>query len=697
MGGRMGREEGVDEVWERVRKMGKEKTAGEWVEELFGGRRGDRLFWWSGLDLAVVMVLLGVDVDLARQWLEVHGGIQGRELLLAPRGEAHWEGVWAQPVVEALATLRSASTWTSPSEADNPSFSPFSFDPTEDGGFVLLRAHQETSHGEDVASEALERQWDSMPSPSLRYAGAPMVLLDPDESGQPDGLISTMLFHSLAPSAKVHTPSASYAKRCNPSSGGLHPIEAMIMTGDAGDGFCGVSHYVADIHGLEMRKSMSSASVQRIMARLGRGESRMTIKAVVAVFGLPWREVWKYGPRGVRYTYLDAGHALHCIGLGGLVAGWDGVDIVVDFCREEVEGAFGVVSRGGEVLVPIGLVVFSEDGGGSEDGEDEEQVGEEEEEEEGWMGERIAVSASHNASELVDAMLGTLSTVMSTVMSTAGDTRMGETGMGERVMGERVMEVARHCGRQELGRQELGRLIRTRRSAHGFVPASNPEAEAHMTLATFTEMVSCALYTTPSSVDDACVSLIVYAPWVLGLEPGVYAVPVNAAAEHVMRDQVAEHCPWEEVTLPTADGETITMWTLVKATPKRVATAAKRAACSQNLARDAPCTFGMVALFPQGDRLDPAVYRVAHLEAGGIGNALYLCAEASGLSGTGIGCFLDSTIDSVFPRRDGRLRFVYFFVVGLEDPDTKYSMIETGFARPHTSATSVSDVVLDLT
>ena len=274
-------------------------------------------------------------------------------------------------------------------------------------------------------------------------------------------------------------------------------------------------------------------------------------------------------------------------------------------------------------------------------------------------------------------------------------------------MGERVMEVARHCGRQELGRQELGRqelgrqelgrLIRTRRSAHGFVPASNPEAEAHMTLATFTEMVSCALYTTPSSVDDACVSLIVYAPWVLGLEPGVYAVPVNAAAEHVMRDQVAEHCPWEEVTLPTADGETITMWTLVKATPKRVATAAKRAACSQNLARDAPCTFGMVALFPQGDRLDPAVYRVAHLEAGGIGNALYLCAEASGLSGTGIGCFLDSTIDSVFPRRDGRLRFVYFFVVGLEDPDTKYSMIETGFARPHTSATSVSDVVLDLT
>jgi hypothetical protein len=65
----------------------------------------------------------------------------------------------------------------------------------------------------------------------------------------------------------------------------------------------------------------------------------------------------------------------------------------------------------------------------------------------------------------------------------------------------------------------------------------------------------------------------------------------------------------------------------------------------------------------------PWWYRRLHWEAGVLGQALYLEAEAAGVRGTGIGCFFDDVVHETLGLADDRFRDLYHFTVGgaLED------------------------------
>ncbi|CAF0692058.1 hypothetical protein MPNT_110069 [Candidatus Methylacidithermus pantelleriae] len=99
---------------------------------------------------------------------------------------------------------------------------------------------------------------------------------------------------------------------------------------------------------------------------------------------------------------------------------------------------------------------------------------------------------------------------------------------------------------------------------------------------------------------------------------------------------------------------------------------AARASCYQETAAD-----GAFCLILFG-RLEAAIYKGGisgyaqlHWEAGFLGQWLYLEAEASGVAGTGIGCFFDSEPLAWFGLQGGRWQVIYHFSIGSALPDPR--------------------------
>ena len=62
--------------------------------------------------------------------------------------------------------------------------------------------------------------------------------------------------------------------------------------------------------------------------------------------------------------------------------------------------------------------------------------------------------------------------------------------------------------------------------------------------------------------------------------------------------------------------------------------------------------------------MGPWAYRELFWECGVIGQALCLEAEATGLRGTGIGCFFDDAVHDLLGLQDTRWQSLYHFTVG---------------------------------
>ena len=96
--------------------------------------------------------------------------------------------------------------------------------------------------------------------------------------------------------------------RSNPSSGNLHPVETYVLLNTR------LYHYDALSHSLELRGANATAPV---------AVSKDAV--VVLLSAISWREEWKYGLRGPRYTYLDAGHAIGAVLQAARAFGWIGI------------------------------------------------------------------------------------------------------------------------------------------------------------------------------------------------------------------------------------------------------------------------------------------------------------------------------------------------------------------------------------
>ncbi|HUL13294.1 MAG TPA: nitroreductase family protein, partial [Methylococcaceae bacterium] len=98
---------------------------------------------------------------------------------------------------------------------------------------------------------------------------------------------------------------------------------------------------------------------------------------------------------------------------------------------------------------------------------------------------------------------------------------------------------------------------------------------------------------------------------------------------------------------------------------------AKTIHCHQAIAADSAFALGMLAEYEDTLTAAPWRYRQLHWEAGLLGQALYLEAEALGLRGTGIGCYFDDTFHQLLGLSGRAFQSLYHFTVGYPLTDSR--------------------------
>ena len=511
--------------------------------------------------------------------------------------------------------------------------------------------HQRTKHQlQRYAAGPDTLDWDAQPDPFRSWQGSPLTMLplvadtlkptwaDLFEPGKVPArsltlkALGALLELSLGLTAwKQHGPDR-WALRANPSSGNLHPTEAWLVCHGVAGLADGVHHYAAREHALEQRAQFAPEEGATAPAR-----------AFVALTSIQWREAWKYGERAFRYCQLDVGHAIGALRYAAALLGWRlqavacgtaqlaallGLDREADFGgaeREEPDALFE--------LLPHGATARH---GGPWDGPVPIN----------WQGvaNRLdrhpmyrwpVIDAVAVATRVHELPPRTVSVPMPTLPPLARSTQPAAT------------------------------LIRQRRSAQRF------DASARMPVAQLWLLLR-ALHPGRLPFDagpaQARVHVLLFANRVDGLAPGAYLLPRNDAGRALLRATLPAALDLSPVPEAPADAPLLCL-----AENPALAGTLRTLNCHQALGSDAILGFALLAEF--NPLPEAAAYRQRLQEAGLIGQALYLEAEALGLRGTGIGCFFDDALHQLIGLPESAasapLQSVYHFTVGVPLTDAR--------------------------
>lgn len=108
--------------------------------------------------------------------------------------------------------------------------------------------------------------------------------------------------------------------RTTPSAGATYPLELIIVTGDGLFHYLPAEHSLKKLTGLDLRNDLASAAW---------GQEFIEAAPLILVFTAEFsRTTNHYGERGIRYVYMEAGHAAQnvhlqaeALGLGSVAVG----------------------------------------------------------------------------------------------------------------------------------------------------------------------------------------------------------------------------------------------------------------------------------------------------------------------------------------------------------------------------------------
>lgn len=509
----------------------------------------------------------------------------------------------------------------------------------------IIAYHDRTKHQpERYANGPGGLDWATQPDPFRRFTGAPVLrlpLAGPDDTPQaatlfgaatvtprPFTLEALSLFFelSLGLSARKEIADSSWYLRMNPSSGNLHPTEAyaVLPVLEGLPGGAGVYHYAPLHHALEQR------------ARWPQAAKPGAIGFHVGLTSITWREAWKYGERAFRYCQHDVGHALGALRFAAAALGWRvlllpewddarlarllGVDRAEDFAGAERETP--------ELLVRVivneaaATILSPPADSGSE-----------------WFGRANQLSQSHVEWPVIDEAIAA---------SERKAASAKESESGDLVAWPPPLSPA--CG------HSAGQLIRQRRSAVDFDGATSISREA------FLAILDTTLPRTSAPPFDAWpfpprLHLVLFVHRVTELEPGLY-IWLRAPAD-ALRQAFHANLNWEAVT---DSAMTAPLYRLGRGDLRDFA---RTLSCHQDIAADGAFSLGMLARFePVLRERGATAYRELFWEAGMIGQALYLAAEAAGVRGTGIGCYFDDVLHRALGLAGHDWQSLYHFTIG---------------------------------
>lgn len=524
-----------------------------------------------------------------------------------------------------------------------------------DAGFAvqtILAYHQRTKHRADGYARGPDTlDWDAQPSPYRHYSGAAITPL-PLVSGTIEAPFAAITGQHRIPPASLGLSSIGalmelsfglsaikedgpdqWALRCNPSSGNLHPTEAYVLASAIPGLSDGLHHYRPADHSLEQRCAVRLSSPG----------------LWIGLSSIQWREAWKYGERAFRYCQLDVGHALGAAAAACALLGWQAR--IVETLGHAQLGAWLGLERAqdfelaereeGEVMLHIGpagdssapLLPFAQEGAR-------------------WTGK---------ANLLDPRPMYRWPVIDEAAQASRGAAAGFELGGPSPILPAPARRAAD--------------VILQRRSAQRYDRAFRlPQAVSARLLGSLEALLrSTALH---------CAVFVHRAD---GLESGAYLLPGKRDALLSLRAALGvERRPGCAPPIPEIPAFELLMADDLRKTIRALA-------CHQAIAADACITICMLADFGDALNLNPARYRQLHWQAGLIGQRLYLEAEAHGISGTGIGCFLDDEVHHLLGlssagAQGGRYQAVYHFAVGKALVDPRISALPAYSGRSRREA-----------
>lgn len=518
----------------------------------------------------------------------------------------------------------------------------------------VLAYHQRTKHRLEryaTGPEALD--WSSQPDPFRHFEGAPNIslplsadrLTTPYSSlHQPGAVppqalslesIGLLLELSLGLSAWKEYGPDRWALRCNPSSGNLHPTEGYLICRAIPGLEDGVYHYLSRDHVLEQRSRSGAEIRPETPARL-----------LVGLSSIHWREAWKYGERAFRYCQLDTGHAIGALRYAAAALGWR-LRLLEGVGWQQIAGQLGLDRSGDfsgaeteEAELLLEVIV---DAGADSALSAQEESGAAQPAERVWNG-RANVLDPHPMYHwpVID--------------------EVAEATRTQAVRSEPSAVEAyppRRCGYAEAA----ARLIRQRRSAQRF------DGRSEINSRDFYDLLD-ALLARPIPPWDVWnfsprLHPVFFVHRVAGLAPGLYILPRRAAAGDRLRTAMHSSFNWSK---PVDCPDHLPFFQLAEADCGQMA---KTINCHQAIAADSAFALGMLAEYEDTLTAAPWRYRQLHWEAGLLGQALYLEAEAMGLRGTGIGCYFDDTFHELLGLSGRAFQSLYHFTVGYPLTDSR--------------------------
>ena len=514
---------------------------------------------------------------------------------------------------------------------------------------TVLAYHQRTKHRlERYAAGPETLDWSLQPDPFRSFAGAPRLPLPftADElatsysqlgvpaavAPHPPGLkaIAALLELSLGLSAWKEYGPDRWALRCNPSSGNLHPTETYVLSRGTPVLADGVYHYLSREHCLEQRLALPPSQPAGLY---------------LALSSVHWREAWKYGERAFRYCQLDTGHALGALRYAAAALGW----------------SVSLVAGQNPVMLTGWLGLDRAEDYAAVEGEEPELL-----------------LAIHPA--LAGEPPAWASSLAPAAPWTGRPNRLDPHPMYRWPVIDEVAAASRqpaaspdtqplpaYPAREETCTEAAVDIIRRRRSAQAF------DARGSMGREAFFRLLDALLprRAVPWDVWAYAPRLhpVFFVHRVAGLEPGLYALPRSPQGEHELRGALSPDFLWQKVDAAPSH---IPLYLLQAGDGRK---AARTLCCHQAIAADSCFALGMLAEFGSLVPAHAWRYRQLHWEAGLLGHALYLQAEAAGLRGTGIGCYFDDAFHELLGLSDDRLQSLYHFTVGVPLADTRITTL----------------------
>lgn len=500
---------------------------------------------------------------------------------------------------------------------------------------TVLDYHNRTKHhAHRYAASLGYMDWETQPNPFRTYEGVQKIplLFSPIDPPyhllfEPDALpkapaclesLSHLLRYSLGLAAIKQQGDASWALRCNASSGNLHPTECYVIappTPGLSDGFT-LSHYAPKTHSLEVLHTFDEP-----VEGMGDNGYLIILSSVI------WREAWKYGERCWRYCQLDAGHAQEALRLSAKGLGWNSTLLSADTQALEKVCALDQFDR------------FHPDEHESAD-------------------MLLWISPEDAPTSLTLPITPTLASIANTLSSAHHPwpilAVIEEATQGD-YTSSALLNTKRTVPHPSKGSSEI---FLKRRSAQAMDGSS-------ITKEQFVQLLDACddLHDTPD------VHFVIFVHRVIGMESGLYLFVRNIDELSPLRESIRSDYDWKE------QDELNHRLFLLRAGDYRGA--AKMISCNQDIAKDSAFSMGMLCRFaPTLEEHGSVAYKHLYHECGALGQMLYCEATTMGLSATGIGCFLDDEMHQLLGITNERYQSLYHFTIGRAIVDTRLATLE---------------------